>query len=328
METRASALRKADPTFVVPELESLAKEWLLDCELRQHSKQTLFSRRDYLNRFLWFLKHRDYQEVGPPEIKQFLLYLSNGHQEPGGRWGQPRNTKPMRPVTIHGYYRTLKTLFNWLVEDEAITETPMRRIRPPVVRDDVKQPISETQINALILAARASKQPVRNEALLLVLLDTGVRASELCSITMKDLDLGNRSFRVLGKGNKHRTCFLGITTTKALMKYLRQQVRKPDDPVFLQEGNDHGQVGLTKSGLFQLIQRLARVAGIPQCGPHTLRRTFAIEFLRASNGNVFACQNLMGHTDLQQTRLYCAIAQADIENQHRQFSPADRFRIK
>lgn len=83
---------------------------------------------------------------------------------------------------------------------------------------------------------------------------------------------------------------------------------------------------MKRSGLLQLIRRLGRKAGIQatRCSPHTFRNTFAVEFLRGG-GNLFSLQQLLGHSSLSMTNRYVALAQGDIENQHRQFSPADRL---
>ena len=72
--------------------------------------------------------------------------------------------------------------------------------------------------------------------MLLVQLDTGIHASELCNLKFGDLDLPGRNFRVLAKGNKYRTCYFGRRTAKRLTTYLRKQRRDPDEAVFLSEG--------------------------------------------------------------------------------------------
>jgi len=84
---------------------------------------------------------------------------------------------------------------------------------------------------------------------------------------------------------------------------------------------------LTRSGLLQLIERLGIAAGIKQvrCSPHTFRHTFAVDFLR-NGGNSFNLQQLLGHCDMHMTARYVNVAQADIENQHRRYSPADRIK--
>src|SRR5205823_6013506 len=104
---------------------------------------------------------------------------------------------------------------------------------PPVARDDQIQPFTDDQVKALLAAARKSRNRVRDEAILLVLIATGMRASELCGLRMRDLDLSGRSCTVLGKGDKRRTLPLGRNASRALWQYLRDEDREPDQCVFL-----------------------------------------------------------------------------------------------
>jgi site-specific recombinase XerD len=144
---------------------------------------------------------------------------------------------------------------------------------------------------------------------------------------MRDIDVAGRRCIVMGKGNKHRTIYFGRTTTKALSKYFAEQPREPDTPVFLADRGTRAEEALTPSGLFQLIRRLGRVAGIQaaRCSPHTFRHTFALQFSQ-NGGNAFTLKELLGHTSLAMTNRYVALAQANMESQHRQFSPADRIK--
>jgi site-specific recombinase XerD len=138
-----------------------------------------------------------------------------------------------------------------------------------------------------------------------------------------DWDDSNRTLRVLGKGNKYRTVYLGMTAVKALSGYLRRRQGQPTEPLFL---NSKGRP-FTASGLYQLIERLSFRAGVPNPGVHALRRTFAVNMLRAG-ANVFTVQTLLGHSTLDMTRRYCQVAEADCEEQHRKYSPADRMPFK
>ncbi len=87
----------------------------------------------------------------------------------------------------------------------------------------------------------------------------------------------------------------------------------------------HEPIGL--SGLQQLLKRLEKTCGIKASrSPHAFRRSFAVQTLK-NGANVFSVQAMLGHTDLQMTQTYCALAQADIEAQHRQYSPLDRLAV-
>jgi site-specific recombinase XerD len=96
----------------------------------------------------------------------------------------------------------------------------------------------------------------------LFLLDTGVRASELRGLTMSDLDMESRSCRILGKGQKYRTCYFGATTAKALSRYLRMKPRTPRDPVFIGHSGSRTGKGLLASSLFHILERMAKSAGL------------------------------------------------------------------
>ena len=154
-----------------------------------------------------------------------------------------------------------------------------------------------------------------------------MRASELCALRKCDLDMSLGRATVMGKGQKQRTVFLGRTTLKTLWQYLREQKRDDKDPIFLSDRGGMAGESLTRSGLLQLIERLGIAAGIKQvrCSPHTFRHTFAVDFLR-NGGNSFSLQQLLGHCDMHMTARYVNVAQADIENQHRRYSPADRIK--
>ncbi len=305
-------------------LQNLADGWLLACDINQHSEKTIYTRRQLIRHLIWFLNKRGSEECGVGELRAFLAYCTNGHREPGGRWGNPRCVKPTKPRTIHTYHGHLRTFFSWLVAEGELEASPMERIPPPIFRSDQIEPFSREQIEAMLRACRNGRHAQRDEALILFLLDTGVRASELCSINFEDIDLLAYRVTVLGKGNKRRVLYFSKPTAKALWGYLRGNERDEDDgPLFVSERGDR----LTRSGVQQLIERLGKIAKIRQtrCSPHTFRHTFAVEFLRAG-GNTFSLQTMLGHTNLAMTMRYVHLAQADIEGQHRQFSPVERLR--
>lgn len=198
------------------DLEHLVVAYLSDCELRLYSPHTIETRRVFLKNFLWFLDNKRCTLCGVSELRQFFHYLMHGHEEPGGRFGNKNLTRAVRPVTVMDYYTCLRSLFDWLVAQRIIGETPFAVIAKPQVREEVKTALSAQQISALLQATSKSADPTRNAAILALLLDTGCRASELISIHHKDLDLVNRRCRVLGKGDKYRMLFLGQRTAAIL----------------------------------------------------------------------------------------------------------------
>lgn len=308
------------------ELKELARDWMLDGELQQFSPKTISERKAITSKLFWFCERQCYQQVSVREIKAFLHHLATGHTESGGRFGMPRLTQPLRPVSLRGWYVVLAAWFKWCHVEGFIDADFMAGVKKPRAQTEIKPPLSPEQLAKILDAAKAGLNPQRDVAILLLLLDTGLRASELLSLQVCDVDLANRSLIIVGKGNKKRGVFMGRQATKALILYLRTTRRQPTQPLFYAQAGVNAGEPMKIHGLQQLMTRLAKRAGVEgPCSPHALRRSFACSFLKAG-GNVFALQSLLGHSDLTMTRRYCRIAEADLQEQHAKFSPADLMR--
>lgn len=320
-----------DDSVALADLPYLIEAYLCECDLLFQSPRTLEMRRLFLRNLLWFLRRRGYGQCGTTELRHFFHYLLHGHEESGGRFGHPHLKRPVRPITLKDYYIGLRSFFSWLVQTDNIVSTPFTRIPKPQVRETIKPPLSPDQITALLQAAQEGFQPARDTALLFWLLDTGCRASETVSVQLTDLDLTSQSCAVLGKGNKYRTVYFGSKTAETIEAYLRRtgrlcpanaDRRNQGSPLFCSR---QGKGALTRSGLQQVVERLGQNAGIKgSCSPHAFRRSFAVQTLK-NGANVFSVQAMLGHSDLEMTRRYCALAQTDVEAQHRRFSPVDRM---
>lgn len=330
------------------------EQYLYDCELRLQSSRTLETRRVFFRNLLWFLNHREYHACGLNELRQFFHYLGHGHEEPAGRFGNPNLKRAVRPITVRDYYICFRSFYAWLVAQQELHVSPFDSMAKPQVREETKAPLSTEQINSLFAAAVISEHPLRNKAILSLLLDTGCRASELIAMRRKDVDLENRRCQVLGKGDKHRTLFFGQKTAEAIGEYLTsREVERPaafsaitseadrQRPLFHSRVRHAKRLGLcptttshpvaplvaplTRSGLLQLLKRLGTSVGIrDEVCVHSLRRSFAVQMLK-NGAHVFSVQAILGHTDLQQTRHYCMLALTDAEDQHRHFGPMDRL---
>jgi len=340
MRKRAISFSDSDPAaraisftsqIPLPKLRHLADGWLLDSEIDSHAESTLTNRRYILEKLFWFFDEKQIGCCDSSTIRQFLHYLTLPCKSDANRWGKAEGLRPgvekLSSGTIATYHRVLHSFFNWIVAQDEVQESPMAKIRTPVDRPDQIEPFTLAEIEAIFAAARKSRAPRRDEAMLLLLFDTGMRVSELCGLLVKHVDFTARKARVTGKGGKERTLSFGRKAGRALWYYLREQEREKDSPVFLAEWGPNAGEALTRSGVEQKIRDLGIAAKIAnkRCSPHTFRHTFAIEFLR-NGGNQFTLMEMLGHTNIKMTQRYVAIAQADIEKQHRQFSPVDRMK--
>lgn len=232
---------------------------------------------------------------------------------------------------MHAYFRMLRAFTNFCLAEGLLQETPLKNVKAPRVPNDQIQPLVPEQVQALVDAARRTRAPERDVAVILLLVDSGMRCSELMGLTMADVDRGSGELTVVGKGNKKRTVDMGVACRRALWRYLEAERREAlkDEPLFVSVGGKKSGTALTNSGVHRIVANAGDAGGVKgvRCSPHTLRHTFAVNFLRGG-GNLFELQQLMGHADLTVLRRYVALAEADLAQAHRNASPADRMKLK
>jgi site-specific recombinase XerD len=256
-------------------------------------------------------------------VRQFLWYLVS---EPN-RWDgkSPRAKKPASKTTVHDYYRALRTFFNWLEREGLMKENPFAHLKPPKTENKVVAALTPEEVTHLLHCC-SGKTPldVRNTALVSVLLDSGLRVSELAALTIDDINMNTGSIVVRhGKGGKQRVVHIGAKAQKALWKYITIYRRSESKSLFINKAGEP----LDVVGIKILVKRLGDRASVT-VSPHKLRHTFAISFLRAG-GDVFSLQYLLGHSTLQMTQRYLQSLNADDAiNAHRKFSPLDNLGVK
>ena len=304
----------------------------MDCEIRQHSDTTLNNRRFLTEKLIWFFDHRKIEVCNKITLAQFLLYLKNGHKDEGGRWGNPKLTQAVSSGTAATYHRNLRALFNWMVQDGSLLASPMENLAAPIDRPDDINPFTDAEVQALFIAARKTAHPKRDEAILMFLLDSGARVSEICSLRRGDMDPKSRCARIEGKGGKKRNIYVSAATFRAVWQYMGECKHEPDDPLFRSDRGTRAGSALTRSGMQQLIERVAKIAGVTRdrCCPHTFRHTFAVMYLRPKNGrpggSQMALMQILGHTNVKMTSRYVHLAQADVAHEHRMNSPVEQMR--
>lgn len=221
----------------------------------------------------------------------------------------------LAPESIAGYVRGLKAFGNWCVAEELAGAPGFRALRRPHVPRRLIAPFSDAELRSLLALADE-----RERALVLLLLDTGLRLSELTSLRVGDVR-ADGTLHVMGKGAKERIVPIGTTARRALGRYLGTRARATlADPLFTGR-----QGALSPRGTQQAIARLGRRAGTgTRCSPHTFRHTFARGYL-VNGGDVFSLQQILGHATLDMVRRYVTLSEADLVARHRTASPADRL---
>lgn len=323
----------SEPKITLEALRAEARAWNRGAHLSGLSARFIAERERIVAMLLWFAEREGFGAIGKNELEAYFGHLRDGHRESAGRFGRGhvnnRCFQEPRPATIQNHYKVLSTLWNFLrTERHLVSTSPFEHLpRPRLPTDTDVMPFTEGEIAALLDATKRSIVPARDKAILLLLLDTGLRASEFCSLTIGDLDERQNALVVRGKGNKRRIVYFGKKCQSALWKHLTEQgelhgARDERAPLFSSEVGACAGGPMQPRSLGQLFKRTAERAGVKRAHPHKCRHTFAINFLR-NGGNQISLMRLLGHTDLTMTARYVAYTQADLEEQHRKFSPMD-----
>lgn len=249
----------------------------------------------------------------------------------------------LAPKSRHSLQVGLSALWTWAVAEGYAETHIVRPIGLPTVHRPDIEPLGQPELRRLLAACdqtagyssnqhpagTTNRRPtaLRDRALIIFLVDTGIRASELCALRVADVHMENRAVTVRsGKGGKPRVIHFAQRCHRALWRYLvtRQPHLAGDQPLFA-TGSADCPKEFDRHVLGRLLARIGERAGV-HCNPHRFRHTFAIEFLR-NGGNLFALQDLLGHSSLEMVRRYARIVQADRARAHRVASPADNWRL-
>lgn len=310
-------------------IRQTAPDWIIEAQYLKQSPKTIRSKRDSVEKLLWWCDRQQVTEINPQLIRKYLSYIASAHLLPEGRWDKPHLRKEVTSRTLQSHFVNLRTFFKWLEEQQVIEQSPTTGLPQPKPVKHQVEPFSEDQVKVLLETARRSSQPLRDVAIIQTLLNTGLRASELCDLKLSNLNVHvNHGFvSVLGKGAKRRQVPFNREAAKAIRAYMQAVPRMQNDYLFLSSRGSNGRgEKLTVDGLGRIFRRLKEVSGISgvRCSPHTCRHTFAVTFLR-NGGNAFALKMILGHENLQMTQRYVLFAQADVINQHQQFSPSFNY---
>jgi site-specific recombinase XerD len=279
----------------------------------------------------WIEKRSDHmphlEEITAEDLRNYLSELRNLVEMAEKHPEQLPKNRVRSHRTIRGYYASLSAFFNWAVREEIIEKTPMKNIPRPKVPRYIPDPFNEQEIRALLTACKklTDRSSLRMTAMVLFLLDTGVRIGEILGLKQVDLDLEHGQAKVMGKGAKERYVYFGRTTKRALWRYISLARPEPDinvDTLFICfDGRP-----IQKRHFEHLMTRLGKSAGVVNVHPHRFRRTAAVQFLR-NGGNIFALQKLLGHETLEMVRRYVELASDDVAEAHRKASPVDVWRL-
>lgn len=245
----------------------LLDSWARHLRAKNRSPNTIDSYRADVRHLVDHLGDVELEDVTTRQIEDFLAACLD---------------RGLAPATVARRYRSLQQLYRWLFNEGEIKANPMANMDPPRVVDQPPEVLTDAEIKALLKACRDRDphgragpfESRRDTAMVLILLTTGIRASELIGLEIDDLHFNVETFRVLGKGGRERNVGLLPQPAEAVDRYLRARRKHPmgktTNALWIGEKGP-----LSDSGLRQMLARRCDAAGIRRVNPHLFRHTFA-----------------------------------------------------
>ncbi len=287
--------------------ECIIAAYLEDCEDRGLTDKTI----DW---YAWHLRRaRDWLSDEPGHTPCDLV-------TPAGMTSYYRSTRKTLANNSRVYMvNCLQTFGKWLAQYGL--ESPAAHLKRPRLEKSLPDVLAPADVQRLVCEMSDVGTPARERALVFLLLDTGIRVSELVALHRADLDVAAGQITVRnGKGRKGRVCFFSDVTATALADYLATH----DEPaVFISEKRGGGKAQLTDNGIRQLLRRLAKRIGMDRLSPHLLRRTCGTEY-HAAGVDLDVIGDQFGHEHVSTTRLYARLADSRRKGLLVQASPVAR----
>lgn len=298
-------------------LVELKRQFLEYLEIeRGRSVKTVENYDRYLMRFFDFAKVKKPGDLTEEQIREFRLFLN---RQAGTKVGS--RTEPMKRRTQNYYLIALRAFLKFL-RKRGIESVSPERIELAKVPERSLDLISQQELDRLLASPRVdSLEGKRDKAILELLFSTGLRISELCSLSIDDVDLSRDEFSVRGKGDKVRVVFLSDAAKSAIKNYLAAR-KDMDDALFVRYGRKSHigeEARVTPRTVQRLLKSYATKAGITRkVTPHVIRHSFATDLL--SNGaDLRSVQALLGHAHIGTTQIYTHVTDAHLRAVHKQF---------
>lgn len=299
------------------------------CELdRNLSIKTVRMYGYYLNFFQeWFLKSNNVKEfevekINEETIRNFRLFLSHEYKNP--------YKGSLKRQTQNYFLVALRSFFKYLIREKLQVLSP-EMIELGKARDRNIKFLSPADLEKLFEAVETRElRGLRDRAILEVLFSTGLRVSELVSLSRDDTNIETGEFSVLGKGGKRRVVFLSKHAKQWLTQYLEKR-NDPYRPLFIRYSGPKSKEGLTdeKSRLTarsieRMVEKYRKKAGLlDRIGPHALRHSFATDLL-SHGADIRSVQEMLGHKNIATTQIYTHVTNPRLREIHEKYHSGNR----
>jgi site-specific recombinase XerD len=309
------------------DLQQLKTRFLEHIEIEKgRSLMTVRNYDLYLTTFLNVTKLKKPQDIDEAVLHRYRLWL-NRRPAFAKRSGEAKE-ETLKKKTQNYYLIALRSFLKYLVR-LGIESLPPERVDLAKVAERQVDIISIEELNRLLQAPLQNKEitvkELRDKAMLELLFSTGLRVSELCSLS-RDLDIRKDEFSIRGKGEKVRVVFISDAAREALKNYLAAR-KDMDDAMFIQFGKGikpNDSLRLTPRSVERIIKHYAIKAGISKkVTPHVVRHSFATDLLQ-NGADLRSVQALLGHAHIGTTQIYTHVTDKHLKEIHKKFHSKKR----
>lgn len=302
------------------DLNTLKKEFLEHLEIEKgRSLKTIENYDRYLKSFLGFLKKNSPSDITDSAVKEYRLWLNRQSIGNNRATGQTLSRK-----TQNYYLIAIRAFLKYLARQE-IKTLPAERIELAKVSERQLDLITQGELERLLKSTNGDElKDLRDKAILELLFSTGLRVSELCSLT-SDIDLSSDELSIRGKGGKVRVVFLSDSAKNAVRNYQKNR-NDMSDALFVQIGKKNKE-GMQKSSFEPLsrrsVERMVKHRAIKsgiskKVTPHVLRHMFATDLL-GNGADLRSVQMLLGHANIGTTQIYTHVTDKHLLDVHKKF---------
>ncbi len=297
-------------------IQGMKQQFLEYVEIEKgRSLKTVENYDHYLTRFITFSKIKSPEDIDDRVVREFHLWLN---RQPNKANGPTIST--LKKKTQNYYLIALRSFLKFLAKRGVESLSP-EHIELAKVGERPLDLINAEELRRLLEEPKSDDlKSLRDWAILEMLFSTGLRVSELCSLS-RDIDLDVDELSIRGKGEKIRVVFLSSQAKKAVKKYLDKRT-DVDDALFIRinrEKAKNGDLALDRRSVERIIKSAAIKAGISRkVTPHVIRHCFATDLL--SNGaDLRSVQMLLGHSNISTTQIYTHVTDSELKRVHKEF---------
>ncbi len=300
--------------YMATEIDKLKREFLEYLEIEKgRAIRTVENYEHYLTSFFEFGKIKSPSDITDASVREFRLWLN---RQITGNNRQNGNTVSKK--TQNYYMIALRVFLKYLTKRE-IKSMPRDQIELAKTPERTLDLISPEELSRLLNSPSSNTlKDLRDKAILELLFSTGLRVSELCSLT-NDFDFKRDEISIRGKGGKVRVVFISEEAKKAVKKYLDAR-KDMSDALFVQVGDEKEESqALTRRSIERIVKQHAIKAGITKkVTPHVIRHSFATDLLN-NGADIRSVQVMLGHANIGTTQIYTHVTDKHLRDIHKKF---------